>query len=116
MAKVFQNQLVPNTCGVGLSSVFRHNQMTGGQTIKEMENMGGAGWHCASFTDDPQHGAAYKEAYADFYKKWQIKLQTKVRINTRTNRKFIFVVYDTQVPKAEIDNSKHKWPEVTMGV
>lgn len=116
MAKAFANGLVPNTCGCGVSSVFRHNQNTGGTSIKQMNNMGGAGWHIASFTDDPEHGAAYKEAYHDFHKKWQIKLQTKVRVNTRTGRKFILVVYDTQVPTAEIDNTKHKWPEITMGV
>jgi hypothetical protein len=119
MAKAFSNTLVSNTCGVGLSSMFRKNTQPGGGTsIKLLENMGGADWHIASFIkaeaeDDLAHSKyndAYKEAYKEFRDKWQIVFQGRCRVNRRTNNKFILVVYDTKVPKAEVDNSKYKWP------
>jgi hypothetical protein len=111
MAKAFMNGFIPNTCGVGVSSMFRGAATPGGYNLETMSNPGGAGWHVAGFTPE---SAAYKEAYNDLKKKWKIVMQTPVRTNTRTGYKFIFVVYDTKsrlgAANREVHNSQFDWP------
>jgi hypothetical protein len=113
MAKAHYNTVVGQTCGVGVSGVFRKNVNSTGTPIANLTNSGGAGWHIASFTNDPQQVAAYKEAYKELRDKWQIVFQGKVRINTRTGFKFLVVLYDTK--KKNVDNSEYEWP-TSLGV
>ena len=92
------NSHVPNTCGVGVWSIFRfrqrgyHNWM---KPISTARNEGGAGWLIASFTDDPTLGETYHQAYKQLKKRFPIVYQSPVRVNRRTGRQFFFCVYDT---------------------
>lgn len=105
MAKTFHNCLLPNTCGVAISSLFRVNEASaGGTKIENLISEAGCGWHCAGFT--PESGA-YKQAYEELKLKWKIVYQTPVRINTRTNNRFIFVVYDTKSKMGPIRRAEH---------
>jgi hypothetical protein len=119
MARAGQNCIVPSTCGVGVSGIFRRSENVGiawGQNLSNMENPGGAGWHIASFTGDLEHRKDFHEAYMDLKKRWQIVLQTEKRKNKRTDKMFILVVYDTLIPKNEVDNSEFKFPWVAPKV
>lgn len=114
MAKAGQNTIVPQTCGVGVSGIFRKNsEYTGTQpTIAEMANVGGAGWHMAGFTNTPEDNApTYKQAYKELKVKWKIIYQSPVRTNTRTNHPFFFCLYDTTKKVFKVNNAQYDWPE-----
>lgn len=110
MTKAFSNGFVPQTCGVGVSGVFRPDNLAGGYPLETLKNAGGAGWHIASFTDCPEHGPSYKKAYAELKAKWKIVYQTPVRKNTRTDRQFFAVMFDTRARSFKINNAQYGWP------
>jgi hypothetical protein len=89
--------VVPQTCGVGFSGIFRNLPAgsTQGDAVASMTNVGGCGWHIAGFTMAGENKAAYEEAYKVLKKRWKIIYQSEVRKNTRTKNDFFFVIYDT---------------------
>jgi hypothetical protein len=84
------NQIVPQTCGVGILGIFRVNAGTALNTIVPM---GGCGWVIASFTPERPE---YEQAYKELCKRWRRVYQSPVRVNKRTNRQFFFCIFDTE--------------------
>lgn len=106
MIRAGSNTIIPNTCGVGVSSVFRDGEV--GTPIKALQNVGGAGWHIASFTSERED---YAQAYRALKRKWKIVWQSPARRNERTGARFIAVMYDTTKEGGVTANKNYKYPE-----
>lgn len=121
MAKIFASQRAPNTCGVGIASVFRKDTSPAGTSITMFENPGGCGWLMCGFISDTvamnEHGSAagcMKEAYEQFKLRYKMMDQYPVRHNDNSENKFFFVIYDTKSklgPQGRAEhNAQFKWP------
>lgn len=121
MAKFFHKCRAPNTCGVGIISMFRKNTVVGGNEIPSSSvNEGGCGWlMCGFITDtaaanDGVASTAHKEAYEELKKKYKMMDQYPVRTNDNTDNKFFFVIYDTKSTKGPVSRAEHNsqfnWP------
>ena len=96
MARALHRGIVPQTCGVGVLGIFRHNGMVHGDPLKTVPPYGGAGWEIASFTNEFNFRKEYEEAYKELKARWKVVYQSPVRINHRTGRQFFFCIYDTR--------------------
>lgn len=95
---VGHNQIVPQTCGVGVLGIFRDTPGlldTDTRRLLNIQPTGGAGWAIASFTDDPMHGEAYAKAERMLKKRFKVVFESEKRTNKRTGRLFWFCIYDT---------------------
>lgn len=118
MTKFYHNTRAPNTCGVGVISMFRKNA---GTPIDHHENPGGAGWLLAGFISDADSrasngddAACTKEAYEELKLKYKIRDQSPSRINDNSEHRFFYVMYDTKSTMGPITRAKHNaqftWP------
>lgn len=121
MAKTFHSCKAPNTCGVGIISMFRKDTVSYGTPLASYENPGGCGWLMAGFISDPtamaEHGTGagcMKEAYEQLKVKYKMMDQYPVRQNENSDNKFFFVIYDTKSklgPQGRAEhNAQFKWP------
>jgi len=95
-------QIVPEynqMCGLGILKNFRHlppsypdGTWCKAQNLKKLDKFkAGTGFVMAGFTSTLD----CQETYEILRKKWPIVFQSEVRRNKRTNRKFFFVVFDS---------------------
>lgn len=121
VAKYFHKCRAPNTCGVGIVSMFRRNSLTGGTLISAPGgNEGGCGWLMSGFITDSDAvndgvvNTAHKEAYEELKKKYKMMDQYPVRTNQNTQNKFFFVIYDTNSTMGPTSRAAHNaqfnWP------
>lgn len=121
MAKSFHSCRAPNTCGVGVISMFRKDACAAGTPISSYENPGGCGWLMAGFISDEaaaeDHGPTArctKEAYEQLKLKFKMMDQYPVRYNDNSENKFFFVIYDTKSKMGSenraLHNAQFKWP------
>jgi hypothetical protein len=122
LARAFHTCRAPNTCGVGIVSMFRKdNASTQGTPLTTYANPGGCGWLMAGFISNTDaknaHGdlaSCMDEAYEQLKKKYKMMDQYPVRQNDNSDNKFFFVIYDTKSklgPQGRAEhNAQFKWP------
>lgn len=93
--KVLYNEVVSQTCGVGVLGLFREkNPGKGWPKIDKVAHKGGCGWVISGFTNKRPD---YKQAYDALCKRWGKPVyQSPVRRNTRTGNQFFFAIWDTR--------------------
>lgn len=92
------NQIVPQTCGVGILGMFRDYPSTTGlevyQNINNIKHQGGCDWLIVSFTKErPEYAKAYDLLIARY---GDPVYQSPKRKNRRSDRVFFFCIWDTR--------------------
>jgi hypothetical protein len=92
------NNIVPQTCGVGILGVFREEGKEygnyGGEDVHTIHHKGGCDWLIAGFTAKLP---AYKKAYYALIERYgEPVYQSPKRLNKRTNKIFFFAIWDTK--------------------
>ena len=92
----FQQDTLPNTCGVGV--LYEFNNMWGFDPTQI--NEAGCGWYVAGFINTPN----CLEAYNELCEKLTLVYQSPVRLNVHSNRDFFFCIFDAGQPDEPHDD------------